>query len=85
MAKAKKSPSSRYKNTPFLRALGSHCKRIRVQKGYSIDRMWREGDKLSPGAIQRLENGTHDVHVSVFYRYAEVLEVSLKYLFDFEK
>jgi transcriptional regulator with XRE-family HTH domain len=45
--------------------------------------MWREGDQLSPAAIQRLENGTHDVHVSVLFRYADVLEVSVKELLDF--
>ncbi|MBS1983113.1 MAG: helix-turn-helix transcriptional regulator [Bdellovibrionales bacterium] len=37
--------------------------------------MYREGTQLSPGAIQRLESGSHDVHVSLLYRYAEVLGV----------
>jgi transcriptional regulator with XRE-family HTH domain len=46
--------------------------------------MYREGDQLSPSAIQRLENGTHDVHVSLLLRYAEVLEVPIKKLFEFD-
>lgn len=46
--------------------------------------MYREGDQLSPAAIQRLENGTHDVHISVLYRYAEVLQIPMKSLLDFE-
>lgn len=82
MAK-KKTTSNRYKNLGFRKALGEHCRKLRTKKGYSIDRMWREGDQLSPAAIQRLENGTHDVHVSVLYRYAEVLEIEVKELLNF--
>jgi hypothetical protein len=37
--------------------------------------MWREGDKLSPAAVQRLESGESDVHVSLLYRYASVLGI----------
>lgn len=83
MVKKKKQTHLRYKNLAFRKALGDHCRKIRLKNGYSIDRMWREGDQLSPSAIQRLENGTHDVHVSVLYRYAEVLEVPVKELLDF--
>lgn len=83
VAKQKKTTSKRYKNLGFRKALGEHCKKIRIKKGYSIDRMWREGEQLSPAAIQRLENGTHDVHISLLYRYAEVLEIPVKTLLDF--
>jgi transcriptional regulator with XRE-family HTH domain len=76
------APSKRYKNTSFLATLGKNCRRLRIQKGYSIDRMSREGDKLSPGAIHRLENGTADVHVSLLFRYADVLEVPVTKLFE---
>jgi len=83
VSKKKKPVSIRYKNLAFRKALGEHCKKIRIKNGFSIDRMWREGDQLSPSAIQRLENGTHDVHVSLLYRYAEVLEVPIRALLDF--
>lgn len=83
MGKVKKTASNRYKNVAFRKALGDHCKKLRIKNGYSIDRMWREGEQLSPAAIQRLENGTHDVHVSLLYRYAEVLDLPLKELLNF--
>ena len=70
-----KKPSKRYLNPAFLKKLGEHCREIRRKKGYSIDRMWREGEKLSPAAVQRLESGKSDVHVSLLYRYASVLGV----------
>lgn len=84
MASGQKA-SPRYKNPKFLKALGRHCQKLRVAKGYSIDRMYREGDQLSPAAIQRLENGTGDVHISLLYRYAEVLEIPMKKLLEFKE
>jgi transcriptional regulator with XRE-family HTH domain len=87
MAKAKPrkaaTSSARYKNVPFLKSLGAHCRKLRESKGYSIDRMYREGDTLSPGAIQRLETGSGDVQVSLLYRYAEVLNVPIWQLLKF--
>lgn len=47
--------------------------------------MYREGDQLSPAAIQRLENGTGDVQVTVLYRYAEVLGIPIKKLLEFKE
>jgi transcriptional regulator with XRE-family HTH domain len=79
----KAKPNKRYKNPAFLKKLGENCKRLRVAKGYSIDRMYREGTSLSPGAIQRLENGTADVHISLLYRYADVLGVDPYLLLKF--
>lgn len=84
MAKRRQAPS-RYKNSAFLRGLGTYCRRLRKKKGYSIDRMAREGDQLSPGAIQRLEMGEADVHVSLLHRYASVLAIPVSSLFGFEK
>lgn len=84
MPTKKQTFPSRYKNKSFAIALGAHCKKIRQKKGYSIDRMYREGDQLSPGAIQRLENGESDVHVSLLFRYATVLDIPLPDLFKFK-
>lgn len=80
----RKNISKRYKNTAFLIALGAHCKKLRVNKGYSIDRLAKESDQLGPAAIQRLETGEADIQISVLYRYAEVLNVPLAQLFKFE-
>ena len=82
MQKRKPRPT-RYKNPAFAKALGRHCMQLRIKSGYSIDRMYREGTKLSPAAIQRLELGTGDVHVSLLFRYAEVLNIPIKKLLDF--
>lgn len=73
----------RYKNPNFLKALGEHCKKIRRKKGFSIDRMYKVGEQLSPAAIQRLESGSHDVHITLLLRYAEVLDVPMHKLLEF--
>lgn len=80
---SKKVRPPRYKNEPFLRALGKHCQQLRLKKGYTIDRIYREGDQLSTSAIHRLENGAADTQISVFYRYAQVLGLDLQDLFRF--
>lgn len=80
---SKKTKPPRYKNEKFLKALGQHCQQLRQKKGYTIDRVYREGDQLSTSAIHRLENGAADTQISVFYRYAQVLGLDLMDLFRF--
>lgn len=80
----KRKLKKRYLNKQFLLALGSHCRKLRVKRGLSIDRMSKEGEQLSPGAIQRLETGAADVQVSLLLRYAQILEIPLKELFSFQ-
>ncbi|MEK6628730.1 MAG: S24 family peptidase [Bdellovibrionota bacterium] len=79
----KKTKIKRYKNEKLLIALGEHCKELRLKNDYTIDRMYREGDQLSTSVIHRLENGAADTQISVFYRYAQVLGLPLKELFNF--
>lgn len=81
--KTKRTTRTRYKNIPFLKALGQHCKRLRIQRGYSIDRLAKESDQLSPASIDRLEKGTADSQTLVLVRYAETLGLSLLDLFAF--
>lgn len=81
---AKKQRNARYKNEKLLEAIGEHCRQWRIRKGYTIDRVYREGEQLSTSVIHRLENGAADTQISVFYRYAQVLGLSLKELFDFD-
>ncbi|MBX3022616.1 MAG: helix-turn-helix domain-containing protein [Bdellovibrionales bacterium] len=76
---------TRYKNVGFLKALGESCRRLRIQRGYSIDRLAKESDQLSPSTIDRLEKGTGDSQILVLLRYAEVLGVSLLELLSFLK
>ncbi len=88
VAQRKKSTGptrKRYKNEAFLKTLGDHCKKMRLQKGYSIDRLSKESDQLSPASIDRLEKGTADSQTLVLLRYAETLGVSLVDLFGFLK
>lgn len=83
--RGKKTSRKRYKNQAFLTALGVNCRRLRLQRGYSIDRLSRESEQLSPASIDRLENGTGDSQILVLVRYAQTLNVSLLDLFSFVK
>lgn len=82
MAK-KKTRTPHYKHIAFHKALGAHCRRLREKKGLSVNRLAGEAERLSPDAVIRLENGTSAVTTATLYRYAEVLGVSVKALFDF--
>ncbi|MBI3554736.1 MAG: LexA family transcriptional regulator [Deltaproteobacteria bacterium] len=82
MLKRKKA-KQHYANVEFLRGLGAHCRRLRQQKGYSIDRLSKESDQLSTSVIHRLETGNGPVTVTALFRYAEVLELMPKQLLDF--
>lgn len=79
----KKSLKKQYQNLAFQKALGEHCRRLRITKGFSSYRIAAESDGLSPSIIMRIEHGTGSVTVANLYRYAEVLEVPMIDLFDF--
>ncbi len=83
MSKKRKPIRQHFKNDAFLDALGEHCARIRTAKGYSMDRLSKESDKLSTSAVSRLEKGTGAVSVLVLYRYAQAMGVDLQELLDF--
>jgi hypothetical protein len=83
LKKNKTATRSRYKNNSFLKALGAHAKKLRLKRGYSIDRLSKEADQLSPASIDRLEKGTSDSQILVLLRYAEALNISLIELFSF--
>ncbi|MGE4232468.1 MAG: XRE family transcriptional regulator [Bacteriovoracia bacterium] len=71
-------------NPAFLIALGAHCRKIRMQRGYSIDRLSKESGVLSASVIHRLESGKRPVSISSIERFAEVLGLHPKDLLDFE-
>lgn len=76
--------NNRFKNEDFLEALGQHCRRLRIKKGFSVNRLAAASEGLSPSVIIRLEKGTGAVTVSALLRYAEALEMHPKALFDFD-
>ena len=74
----------RYSNKVFASRLGAHFKKLRTRKGFSLDRLAREGDRLSRGSLHRLEVASGDVQVSLLYRVAQVLEIHPRDLLNFE-
>jgi transcriptional regulator with XRE-family HTH domain len=81
MSKQKKV--SQYRNDEYLKILGEHCRKLREKKGYSVNRLAREGERLSPSVVMRLESGEGAITVSSLIRYAQVLEIHPKKLLDF--
>lgn len=84
MVAKKRVKRKRYTNPPFLKQLGEHCRALRIKHGYSIDRMSKESDHLSPASIHRLEEGSSDVQITVLLRIAQVLEIPILKLLEFE-
>ncbi|MCB0391800.1 MAG: helix-turn-helix domain-containing protein [Bdellovibrionales bacterium] len=64
-------------------ALGEHCRKLRTKAGYSVNRMTKEGEQLSPDVINRLESGSGAVTVLSIARYADILGLHPKKLLDF--
>lgn len=83
--KTVKPRRKRYRNERFLNSLGDRCKKLRLQKGYSIDRLSKESNQLSPASIDRLEKGKSDTHILVLLRYVETLGSNLHDLFAYLK
>lgn len=84
MSKKPRRKSEHYRNDEFLKALGERCRSLRLAADYSIDRMAKESDQLSSSVIHRLESGSGAVTVSALQRYAQVLQIHPKELFDIE-
>src|SRR5262245_56955370 len=84
MSPKRHPPRKHFKDALLLKALGQHCQRLRNQKGFSIDRLSKESEHLSPSVIHRLETGSGAVTVSALFRYAKTLEIPAKALFEFK-
>ncbi|MBX3041116.1 MAG: helix-turn-helix transcriptional regulator [Bdellovibrionaceae bacterium] len=67
----------------FLKSLGQHIAKVRKQKGYSQDRLYLEGG-FSRGTLSKIENGLTSPEVFTLARIAEVLDIPLKKLIEFE-
>jgi SOS-response transcriptional repressor LexA len=72
------------KNAPLLKALGQHCRKLRIQSGNSIDRLSKENESLSTSVIHRLETGSGAVTVSALFKFAQSLDLHPKQLLDFD-
>lgn len=84
MASGARVRRKRYKNPEFRRVLGEHIRELRTRRGYSIDRLSRESEQLSPAVIYRLENGLSDVQISVLLRISDTLDLPLWKLLQFK-
>lgn len=67
----------------FLKKLGAHIAKVRKQKGYSQDRIYLEGG-FSRGTLSKIENGRTSPEIYTLARIAEVLNIPLKKLIEFE-
>lgn len=67
----------------FLKKLGAHIAKVRKQKGYSQDRVYLEGG-FSRGTLSKIENGLTSPEVLTLARIADVLDVPLKKLVEFD-
>lgn len=67
----------------FLKKLGANIAKVRKQKGYSQDRVYLEGG-FSRGTLSKIENGLTSPEVYTLARIADVLNVPIKKLIEFE-
>jgi transcriptional regulator with XRE-family HTH domain len=67
----------------FLKRLGAHIAKVRRQRGYSQDRVYLEGG-FSRGTLSKIENGQVSTEVYTLARIAEVIDVPLKKLLEFD-
>ena len=67
----------------YLKRLGTHIRKIRMQKGYSQDRAYLEGG-FSRATMSRIEAGKVDPQAYTLFRIAETIGVPVKKLLDFE-
>jgi transcriptional regulator with XRE-family HTH domain len=74
----KKTPAvTRFRDTAFLKKIGARVKKLRIAKGYSIDRIYLEGEGLNRSSISRIERGLTDPQVSTLKRIADTIGVEL--------
>ena len=75
--KATSKPIKRFRDASFLKKLGIRIKKLRMAKGYSIDRIYLEGEGLNRSSISRIERGLTDPQISTLKRIADTIGVSL--------
>lgn len=68
---------TRYKDEAFQRTVGQSFERHRTRKGYSIDRVHLESEKLSRATISHIDRGMIDPQLGTLKRYADTIGVPL--------
>lgn len=83
-AKMKKSRRAKSRaQIAYLKRLGAHIRKIRRAKGYSQDRLYLEAG-FGGHTMSRIEAGRVDPQISTLKRIADVLNVPVKKLLDFD-
>jgi transcriptional regulator with XRE-family HTH domain len=71
------------KDKLFLEKLGKHLKKIRIQNGYTQEKLaFKIGIEISQ--VSRIERGILNTSVSTIYSIAKELNVHIKDMFDFD-
>ena len=73
MAKKGVGPGKHFKNERYLKALGEHCRKLRIRGGISVNRLARQSERLSLSVIIRIESGSGSATISSLIRYASGL------------
>jgi hypothetical protein len=80
---ASTSRKPHFAHAAFLRALGAHCRKKRLERGVSVNQLAKAADRLSPSVILRLELARGPVTILALFRYASALDLPLPELLDF--
>lgn len=72
-----------FRDEDIICKLGSCIRALRINKGFSQEELSYKAE-LDISQIGRIERGKVNTSVSVLYKIAVALDVSLKDLFDFE-
>ncbi len=67
----------------FLKLLGRNLRRIRNDKGFTMENLANEAD-IEYRQLGRIERGEINTSVISLLRLAEVLKIDIKTLFDFK-
>jgi transcriptional regulator with XRE-family HTH domain len=70
-------------NREFCVAFGSHLKRLRAERNFSLRQFALEMG-IEHSQLSRIENGTINTTISTAYKIAETLQIPVKDLFDFK-
>lgn len=68
----------------YLKKLGERVRKLRIQKGYSQDRLYLEAG-FSRGTMSKIENGLVNPQILTLRKIAETIGVHVKLLLDVEE
>jgi transcriptional regulator with XRE-family HTH domain len=80
-----KKPLIRHRDTEFLKTLGARIRKIRMAKGYSLDRVAVASEGLNRSSVSRIERGLTDPQLGTLKRIADTIGVTVAHLLDIEE